>query len=126
MRLAVELSGTVVGTLTGDVRSFDFIPSAAGIERFGTNSTALSVTLPLTPTQRKDLAGRRRNWFSELLPEGDQYDFMLAQGGLRRGDTLGFLARYGRDVAGALQLWDVDDPTEPRIPALRKRRCHPA
>ena len=119
MRLAVELSGTVVGTLTGDVRSFDFIPSAAGIERFGTNSTALSVTLPLTPTQRKDLAGRRRNWFSELLPEGDQYDFMLAQGGLRRGDTLGFLARYGRDVAGALQLWDVDDPTEPRIPALR-------
>jgi serine/threonine-protein kinase HipA len=43
---------------------------------------------------------------------------MLAQSGLRRGDTLGFLARYGRDIAGALQIWDLDDPTEPRTPAV--------
>ena len=62
---------------------------------------------------------RRRNWFAELLPEGDQYDYMLRQAGLRRGDTLGFLARYGRDVAGALQIWDLDDPTEPKTPSLR-------
>lgn len=44
---------------------------------------------------------------------------MLQQGGLRAGDTPGFLARYGRDMAGALQLWDLDDPTEPAEPGVR-------
>lgn len=119
MRLAVELYGTVVGTLNPDARTFDFTPSPEGIDVFGTNSPVLSVTIPLTPTQRRDHAGRRRNWFAELLPEGDQYDYMLAQGGLRRDDTPAFLARYGRDVAGALQVWDRDDPTEPKSPGVR-------
>lgn len=116
MRLAVELHGTRVGTLEGDSRGFDFTPSDAGIERFGMNSTALSVAIPLVPSPRRDHARRRRNWFAELLPEGDQLDYMLQQGGVRRGDVLGFLARFGRDVAGALQVWDLDDPTEPRQP----------
>lgn len=119
MRLAVELHGTVVGTLADNGRAFDFSVAEAGVERFGTNSTVLSIAIPLTPTQRRDHASRRQNWFNELLPEGDQYAHMVAQGGIRRGDTLGFLARYGRDVAGALQIWDMDDPTEPRPPGTR-------
>jgi serine/threonine-protein kinase HipA len=45
---------------------------------------------------------------------------MLAQGDLRRDDTPSFLARYGRDVAGALQVWDLDDQSEPQSPAFRK------
>ncbi|WP_449373610.1 type II toxin-antitoxin system HipA family toxin [Arthrobacter psychrolactophilus] len=44
---------------------------------------------------------------------------MLAMAGLRRRDTLAFLARFGRDIAGALQIWDADDPTEPQIPDAR-------
>jgi len=120
MRLAVELYGTVLGTLTGEARTFDFSPTDAGLDSFGANSTVLSVVMPLAPAQRRDHAARRRNWFSELLPEGDQYDYMLAQGGLRRDDTPAFLARYGRDVAGALQIWDLDDPTEPASPATKK------
>lgn len=119
MRLAVELYGTLIGTIEGAARTFDFVPSEGGMERFGTNSPVLSVTIPLTPGQRRDQAGRRRNWFSELLPEGDQYEYMLAQSGVRPGDTPAFLARYGRDVAGALQLWDLDDPTEPKPSTLR-------
>lgn len=119
MRLAVELYGTVVGRLEGDARTFDFSPTEEGIERFGANSQVLSVAIPLTPAQRRDRVARRRNWFAELLPEGDQYDYLLAQGGLRRDDTPAFLARYGRDVAGALQIWDFDDPTEPKTPTTR-------
>lgn len=118
MRLAVELYGTRVGTIDGDARTFDFVPDDEAIARFGSNSPVLSVAIPLTPSQRRDRAGRRRNWFTELLPEGDQYDHMLTQASLRRGDTPAFLARYGRDVAGALQIWDLDDPTEPAQPAL--------
>jgi len=119
MPLRVELYGTVVGTLGGSARDFDFTPSTEGIERFGANSTALSVAIPLLPQQRRDQRGRRGNWFGELLPEGDQYDYMLQQYGLRAGDTPGFLARYGRDIAGALQVWDPDDPTEPPYPAIK-------
>jgi serine/threonine-protein kinase HipA len=119
MRLAAELYGTILGTLTGEARTFDFTPIDAGIDRFGANSSVLSVVIPLAPAQRRDHAARRRNWFSELLPEGDQYDYMLARGGLRRDDTPAFLARYGRDVAGALQVWDLDDPTEPQSPAIK-------
>lgn len=120
MRLAVELHGTVVGKLIGTARTFDFTPTDEGIESFGANSPVLSVAIPLAPAQRRDHASRRRNWFSELLPEGNQYDYMLAQAGLRRDDTPTFLARYGRDLAGALQVWDLDDPTEPRTPSLRE------
>ncbi|WP_185973235.1 hypothetical protein [Aeromicrobium piscarium] len=38
MRLAVELYGHIIGTLEGDTRAFDFLPTASGIERFGANS----------------------------------------------------------------------------------------
>lgn len=120
MRLAVELYGTLVGTIEVAARTFDFTPTLEGIERFGANSPVLSVAIPLTPRQRRDHAGRRRSWFGELLPEGDQYDYMLAQGGIPRGDTPAFLARFGRDVAGALQIWDLDDPSEPAKQGLKK------
>lgn len=119
MKLAVEVCGTVVGHLVGDARTFDFVPAHGGIERFGINSVALSVAIPLTPSLPRQHAKRRRNWFAELLPEGDLYDYMLMQSGLRKGDVPAFLARYGRDVAGALQIWNVEDPTEPKDPALR-------
>ncbi len=119
MRLSVELYDTEIGTLEGDARRCDFVPTPNAIERFGANSVVLSVAIPLVPTQRRDHSGLRRNWFSELLPEGIQYDYMLAHAGLRDGDILGFLARYGRDVAGAVQLFDPDDPTEPKVPRVR-------
>src|SRR5690625_908618 len=119
MRLAVELYGVRLGTLEGKPRTFDFLPTPEAIENFGINSTILSVAIPLSPELRRDHSSRRRNWFAELLPEGDQYSYMLQQGALREGDTLGFLARYGRDVAGALQVWNLDDPGEPQVPARR-------
>lgn len=120
MRLAVELGEMRIGVLEGDRRTFDFSPEADAVDVLGVNSTALSVAIPLTMARRRDHAARRRNWFAELLPEGDQYDFMLAQAGLRGADVPAFLARYGRDVAGALQIWNLDDPTEPRTPGLRQ------
>lgn len=120
MRLAVELYGIVIGTLEGDHRTYDFVPTTDALDGFGTNSAVLSVAIPLSPRLPRGHAARRRNWFSELLPEGDTYEYMLRDAQLRRGDTLAFLARYGRDVAGALQIWDLDDPTEPRTPELRR------
>lgn len=118
-RLAIELYGTLVGTLEGaDSASADFRADAQALDRFGVNSHVLSASIPLSPRPSRAKAKRRRNFFHELLPEGDQLTAMNIAAGLRPGDILGFLARYGRDVAGALQIWDLDDPTEPPTPEL--------
>lgn len=52
-------------------------------------------------------------------PKGTYAVSRSPNAGLRDGETLSFLARYGRGFAGALQVWDLDDPTEPRTPELR-------
>jgi hypothetical protein len=38
--------------------------------------------------------------------------------GLSEPNVIGLLRAYGRDVAGALQIWDPDVPGEPKQPAL--------
>ncbi len=50
MRLAIELGETRLGTLEGDARTFDFVPFPGAIDRFGVNSPALSVSIPLAPS----------------------------------------------------------------------------
>lgn len=118
-RLAVELYGTRVGWLEGvDPRTADFRADPGAIETFGLASTMVSESLPLVPRPPARRAARRVNVFVELLPEGDNRAALAAMAGLRVDDSIGLLARFGRDVAGALQLWDVDDPTEPRHPSL--------
>ncbi|MFB9163630.1 type II toxin-antitoxin system HipA family toxin [Arthrobacter psychrochitiniphilus] len=119
MRLHVELSGQFIGELSGDERTFDFTPARTAIDHFGVGSRALSVAMPFVARPNRAHSSRRRNFFEELLPEGDQLEFMLAMAGLRRRDTLAFLARFGRDIAGALQIWDADNPTEPQTPEAR-------
>ncbi|WP_343319570.1 HipA domain-containing protein [Arthrobacter sp. TMP15] len=119
MRLHVELSGQFIGVLSGDERTFDFTPARTAIDHFGVGSRALSVAVPLVARPNRAHASRRRSFFEELLPEGDQLEFMLAMAGLRRRDALAFLARFGRDIAGALQIWDADNPTEPQTPEAR-------
>lgn len=36
----------------------------------------------------------------------------------KKEDVIGMLRAYGRDIAGALQIWDPADPTEPRHPGI--------
>ena len=45
----------------------------------------------------------------------------LAQsGGVAEHDVIGLLRRYGRDVAGALQIWDPQEPGEPKSPKFEQ------
>lgn len=43
---------------------------------------------------------------------------LAQQANLVEQDAVGFLRGYGRDIAGALQIWDPDVPGEPKQPAL--------
>lgn len=116
--LVVELYGTRVGTLTGDGRSFDFVADAGAIEEFGLDSLVMSVAVPLAVVPVRARRGRRQNFFRELLPEGRMLTRLAQQAGTSAHDVVALLRAYGRDVAGALQIWDPDVPGEPRTPAV--------
>ena len=116
--LVVELYGTSAGVLTGTWRTFDFLPDAAAVTRFGIDSPILSVAIPLTVVAVRSRKERRQNFFRELLPEGRMLTRLAQQAGLAEQDVIGLLRAYGRDVAGALQIWDPDVPGEPKRPAL--------
>lgn len=115
--LRVELYGTLVGHLIGgDWRTFDFRTSAEGIERFALGSTVLSEAVPLEVVPTRTRAERRRTYFAELLPEGRLLARLAAAVDAREHDVVALLAAYGRDVAGALQIYDPERPGEPRTP----------
>ncbi|WP_341953198.1 HipA domain-containing protein [Salinibacterium sp. TMP30] len=117
VELAVELYGQRFGVISGDnYRSFDITFDPSAIATFGANSRMLSMAVPLALQPKRSLARRRRNYFAGLLPEGTQLESMARNAQLNEFDVLGLLARYGRDVAGAIQIWDINDPSEPRTP----------
>jgi serine/threonine-protein kinase HipA len=116
--LVVELYGTRAGALRGTWRTFDFFPDTAAVTRFGIDSPILSVAIPLTVVAVRSRKERRQNFFRELLPEGRMLIRLARQAGLGEQDVIGLLRAYGRDIAGALQIWDPDIPGEPKQPAL--------
>jgi serine/threonine-protein kinase HipA len=116
--LVVELYGKPIGTLAGTWRTFDFLPDPAAVAEFGIDSPILSVSIPLTAVPVRARKERRQNFFRELLPEGRMLTRLAQEAGVGEQDAIGLLRCYGRDVAGALQIWDPDVPGEPKQPAL--------
>jgi serine/threonine-protein kinase HipA len=116
--LTVELYGKRIGVLTGQWRIFDFVTDRGAAAEFGIDSPILSVAIPLTAVPVRARKERRQNFFHELLPEGRMLTRLAQQAGVLEQDVIGFLRAYGRDVAGALQIWDPDIPGEPKQPAL--------
>ncbi|HEX6521805.1 MAG TPA: HipA domain-containing protein [Streptosporangiaceae bacterium] len=117
--LIVELYGTRIGVLAGPSwRTFDFVTDPEAVAEFGIDSQILSVAIPLTVVPVRSRKERRQNFFRELLPEGRMLTRLAQQASLGEQDVIGLLRGYGRDVAGALQIWDPDVPGEPKQPAL--------
>jgi serine/threonine-protein kinase HipA len=116
--LTVELYGKRIGVLAGQWRNFDFVTDPDAVAEFGIDSPILSVAIPLTAVSVRARKERRRNFFHELLPEGRMLSRLAQQAGVLEQDVIGLLRAYGRDVAGALQIWDPDVPGEPKQPAL--------
>jgi serine/threonine-protein kinase HipA len=80
-----------------------------GLEAAPLNSPLLSCSLPLTARPRDASAYCRG-----LLPEGQALQALAAQAGVAVNDTFRLLARYGRDVAGALVI-DAEESSHARF-----------
>ena len=117
--LEVELYGLGLGTLSEAGGTFDFRVHPEALTRYGTGSRVLSQAVPLSSRPRRADARIRRNFFDELLPEGRARTRLAGNARLAPDYTIGMLARYGRDVAGALAIYDPTSPEEPRTPGLR-------
>lgn len=114
--LRVEMHGRLLGHLVQQRGSFDFVAALDAVREHGLGSLLMSRAVPLVPYAAARDSATRRNFFAELLPEGEARQRLADQARVSSDDTVGMLRAYGRDVAGALQIWDPDDPTEPRIP----------
>ncbi|HWK20097.1 MAG TPA: HipA domain-containing protein [Microbacteriaceae bacterium] len=117
--LEVHLYGTLLGHLVGERARFDFVAAPAALERFGIGATVLSLAIPLSANPRAALVGERRNFFEELLPEGRHRKRLADNAHIDESNTMAMLRRYGRDVAGAVQIIDSSDPAEPRTPSVQ-------
>lgn len=90
--------------------------SEQALDLWPQNSPIVSCSLLLS---ERTLSGLP--YFRGLLPEGQALDAVAARAGLTVNDTFGLLARYGRDIAGALVIgrepprvehWDTETYTD--------------
>jgi serine/threonine-protein kinase HipA len=109
-RLSVFLGDNKVAELTEDRKSVvwcQYLPET--LDRFDRNFPLLSCSLPV-------LHGRQdaTHFFDGLLPEGLRRVAWASKAGIAPHDTFGLLARFGRDVAGALVIAEPGfEPTNP-------------
>jgi serine/threonine-protein kinase HipA len=119
--LTVLLYGREVGKLKGsDWRNFTFVATPSVFERFSVGSNVLSESVPLDVVPNRGGVKRMRNFFAELLPEGRILSSMAQLAGILEYDTIGFLSAYGRDIAGAIEIFDPSLPREPKTPFITK------
>ena len=78
---------------------------------------AYSVNVPLLSCSFPVRKGRfnATAFFDGVLPEGQHRATLAARAGVAAQDTFGLLARYGRDVAGALVVVDPSRPEDDRV-----------
>lgn len=109
-RLGVWLDGVRIAEL--EQRRFPEIQlryTAEALDAWSENSPVVSCSLPLSPRPQDALS-----FCKGLLPEGQALQALAADAGLAVNATYDLLARYGRDVAGALVI-GAEPPEQERF-----------
>ena len=108
--LNVELYGVLLGTLSQKINGVDFEVSPDVFVKYSLSSTIMSLAVPLnlrfTAPQKK----RGSNFFKELLPEGRNLRWLEQSLPPSERNPYGILRKYGKDIAGALIVYDPEDP----------------
>lgn len=111
--LEVELGGRTIGRLEQRRDGLSFIYGAEALEAHPRNRPLLSCSLPVD--DRRQPASP---FFEGLLPEGQHRADLAARADVAASDAFGLLARYGRDIAGAVSLHAPTDRAA-RVPEAR-------
>ena len=108
--LNVELYGILLGKLTPEEREFSFEVEPGVFEHYPADSTIMSLAVPLSSRYTAPQRKKYLNFFAELLPEGRNLRWLCEYMPPENRNTLGVLRKHGRDSAGALTIYDPDDP----------------
>ncbi len=131
-RLAIWLDGTHVADLLRDPRAshkpYGLQYTEAITDTLDTGALCLSASLPVSrrllvskPKGGANRTGPVDHWVAALLPEGDALAIMENNAGLARGDTFGFLRRFGHDCAGAVAFLPPGETPDTRsLPAAEQ------
>ena len=112
--LNVELYGTHLGTLTQSGKGLEFSTNSDVFDKYSVSSTIMSLAVPLLLRYTNIQKKRAENFFSELLPEGRNYDWLIQTLPFSEQNIFGILRKYGKDIAGALLVYDPEDPGSKR------------
>lgn len=107
-RLGVWLEGLRIAELEQVAQGIRCRYSEEALARWPLNSPLLSCSLPLDSRPADALP-----FCVGLLPEGQALQTLAEQAGLAVTDTFELLARYGRDVAGALVIVPGEEEPDP-------------
>ena len=108
--LVVELYGNVLGTLSQDSNRFRFEADPTVFEKYALSSTIMSLAVPLNLQYTAVQKRRMDCFFTELLPEGHNYEWLSESLSREERTPYSLLRKYGKDVAGALSIYDPEDP----------------
>ena len=111
-KLNVELYGHLLGYITEKTNNIHFEVNPDIFRNYPIATTIMSVSVPLIPRLTNIQNKRAANFFSELLPEGKNLDWLTLGLPPKKRTTFGLLKTYGRDIAGALNIFD---PTQDSI-----------
>jgi serine/threonine-protein kinase HipA len=97
--LQVRLHDEHIGRLERHPAGVRFAYAPEVVDRHGPGLPLLSCSLPVDTRLRPAAA-----FFDGLLPEGPHRAALAAEADVAASDTFGLLARYGRDIAGAVVI----------------------
>lgn len=110
-KLIVKLYGVNLGTLLHKGKWFDFEVNHDVFEKYQLSSTIMSLAVPLNLRYTASQKKRAGNFFAELLPEGRNFEWLALSLPRDERTLFGLLRKYGKDIAGALYIYDPEDPT---------------
>jgi len=117
-KLNVELYGTVLGTISQNEKWLDFVVNADVFATYQLSSTIMSIAVPLLLRYSNAQKKRYANFFTEILPEGRNFDWLAKTVPYNDRNPFGMLRKYGKDIAGALTIYDPEDPESSVRPEL--------
>jgi serine/threonine-protein kinase HipA len=127
-RLEVWLDQDLVGWLSHDGAKNQFAFAYTPDWREGQRSYPISPRIPLVPVTGQtpeSHSAEVRQFFENLLPEGEALDHAAQANGIAKSNLVGLMVALGKETTGALRVAVARDDTQARNQAIDQRNGRP-